>query len=29
MRAKQPMADVKINLYAGDKKLLDKKARRV
>jgi len=29
MRAKQPMTDVKINLYAGDKKLLDKKGRRV
>ncbi|CCU79587.1 Sarcosine oxidase alpha subunit [Halanaerobium saccharolyticum subsp. saccharolyticum DSM 6643] len=29
MRAKQPMTDVKINLYAGDKKLLNKKARRV
>ncbi|MFW6295044.1 MAG: NAD(P)/FAD-dependent oxidoreductase, partial [Halanaerobium sp.] len=29
MRAKQPMTDVKINLYAEDKKLLDKKSRRV
>jgi len=29
MRAKQPMTDVNINLYAGDKKLLGKKARRV
>ena len=29
MRAKQPMEDVTINLYAGDKKLLDKSERRV
>ena len=29
MRAKQPMEDVKINLYAGGKKLLDKNERRV
>ena len=29
MRAKQPMEHVKINLYAGDKKLLDKNERRV
>ena len=29
MRAKQPMECVDINLYAGDKKLLDKQERRV
>ncbi|MGM0501062.1 MAG: NAD(P)/FAD-dependent oxidoreductase [Bacillota bacterium] len=29
MRAKQPMEHVDINLYAGDKKLLDKQERRV